>query len=263
MRRWWTTNEENLRVRYKLPHEMGQCPVKALLGVHSSDSCSCECCPGGCTPLTFFLRSLVSREFWDIMPGTPMADTVQTMLVETHETITCHPIRGSMFAGPMGLRSIVWRLVQFIQGAQLNITMEQHLEIVRFLTHGALGIAHTCCRFSEIDICERTNLPTEEVEEINSEQTYLLQLLDDLVVEFEQVSREGRGGLLLGLCDPDEFWRHRWADRMCETLEGLNGNDIGKEERSKASDIGVVWDANPPLQTNWKSSLSTKHRNTS
>ncbi|KAI1126276.1 hypothetical protein F5Y10DRAFT_245271 [Nemania abortiva] len=188
---------------------------KELLSTHVSDNCSCNCTTGGCTPLAMFLRFLAWEYDDQISVWYRCFDNPQAL------------------AGP---------LVRFIQEAQPKFTMEQHLAVVRKMTHEALDITHTCCRFSIINDYESRHLTPEEVEEINSEQIDLLELLDDLVVEFEQISQDDRNGQPLGLCDPDEFWTCHWVKRMNAVLEGLDGNNLNEKERSGANAIGVVWD---------------------
>ncbi len=209
---WWDADFE-----YEPPNiEVVRFLTKELLAVYVSDDCSCHCTSAGCTPLALFLRCLTRDSYGAGRLSWPRR-----------------------LENPQALAS---PLVRFIQEAQPNFTMEQHLAVVKYMTHAALGIAHTCCRFTITHHYESRHLPPEEVEEINSEQTYLLELLDDLVVEFEQISRDDRNGLPLGLGDPEEFWICRWVDRMNAVLEELDGDNVEEKERADANAIGVVWD---------------------
>ncbi|KAI1148212.1 hypothetical protein F4825DRAFT_106855 [Nemania diffusa] len=209
--RWWDAD-----LTCKPPSiEVVRSLTKKLLAVHAADDCLCKCTLDGCTPLTMFLKCL-----------------------NQHYDAT----RGWVWSRLDNPQAIASTLVRFIQEAHPNLTMEQHLIVVRYMTHEALDIVHTCCRFNLFGDCEDQHLASEEVEEINGEQSYLLGLLDDLVVEFEQISRDDRNGMPLGLCDPEEFWTRCWVDRMNAVLEELNGDDIGETERSEAEAIGVVWD---------------------
>lgn len=90
---------------------------------------------------------------------------------------------------------------------------------------------------------------SEEIDEINSEQSSLLSLFADLVDEFKQVAFEDQGGgepLIVG--DAEEFWIRRWFPRITETLDNLDGDDLTQEEISAAEAIGVVWGPQP-IQT--------------
>ncbi|KAI0101008.1 hypothetical protein GGR51DRAFT_530901 [Nemania sp. FL0031] len=211
--KWW---EADLSCDETPDIEVIRFLTKELLSVYASDGCSCHCNAGGCTPLAMFLRFLTRKSRW----GPPQMLTRR-------------------FDNPQTLAS---PLVKFIREAQPNFTMEQHLAVVRYMTHEALDITHTCCRFSITHLYRSRHLPPEEVEEINSEQTYLLELLESLVIEFEQIARGDRDGMPLGLCDPEEFWKRNWVDRMDSVLKELDGDNIENKERSEAIAIGVDWD---------------------
>ncbi|KAI0164867.1 hypothetical protein GGR57DRAFT_514731 [Xylariaceae sp. FL1272] len=88
---------------------------------------------------------------------------------------------------------------------------------------------------------ERRHVNTEEVEEINCEQMFLLKFLDDLLDQFRQISKEELHGLPLWLCDPGEFFIHRWVDRINHVLRTPDGDEIDGKEGPDATAIGVVW----------------------
>ncbi|KAF9772753.1 hypothetical protein IL306_009510 [Fusarium sp. DS 682] len=83
-------------------------------------------------------------------------------------------------------------------------------------------------------------------DELNDEQVYELELLEELLHEFEEE-------LIPILQDPDrgianltDFWKRTWVGRMTEVLDGLEGSDLPDDETRAAEEIGVVWDTPRP-----------------
>ncbi|PMB70677.1 hypothetical protein BM221_003132 [Beauveria bassiana] len=83
-------------------------------------------------------------------------------------------------------------------------------------------------------------------DEVKEEHAYNLELLEELLHEFE---RE----LIAILQDPDpkitnltDFWERIWTGRMTEVQDRLDGSDLRDDERRTAEEIGVVWDKPRP-----------------
>ncbi|KAI0430275.1 hypothetical protein F5Y09DRAFT_356106 [Xylaria sp. FL1042] len=191
--------------------ETRQCKVwivEKWMQVRVSDTCTCPCSPGGCTPLKAFF----DRRGW------------------THER------------DPQQLAQCMSSLQTFL----ISFNREHLIAVLRRVTFDALGLTHACCDFgTELDEYEASVPTPEEADEINSEQNTLVTLFTNLFTELDRVAHEDQGGVPLIVHDPEEFWMRRWLPRITETLDGLDGDDLTKEERSAAEAIGVVWGPRP------------------
>ncbi|KAJ3571170.1 hypothetical protein NPX13_g5471 [Xylaria arbuscula] len=191
--------------------------VEKLMHVRAYDTCSCLCSQAGCTPLKAFLDGLCSRPFSSSLPE----DLAK-----------------------------IW--IQSLEIFQNKLNENDLMLVLRRLTFEALQITHTCCNFNRDynrDYPSRysDSLHTmEEVDEINSEQSFLLATFADLLEELVQIAHEDRGGTHLIVHNPEEFWIHRWLPLVTKTLEELDGDDLTAEERSAGEAIGVVWGPTPP-----------------
>lgn len=124
-------------------------------------------------------------------------------------------------------------------------------EIIRFNTHHKLQLRHTCCKFESlwIDgpppdkeyINEFTDPDTyperlfrftkpepDEVHELRNEDSEGIELLEDLMIEFQ----EKRGDQ-----DCMAFLEGYWTTRMAEVRRAR-----GKVDIEKTREMGVVWD---------------------
>lgn len=92
------------------------------------------------------------------------------------------------------------------------ISEEITRDVIRFLTFDALGLTHTCCRpkpeFSEDLIPFEDG---EEIQEIHDEEREDLQLLEDLLMEFNEYRRKSN-------CSIRDFYFTYWRSRMKEVL---------------------------------------------
>ncbi|TRX95690.1 hypothetical protein FHL15_003244 [Xylaria flabelliformis] len=191
-------------------NETRQWVVEKLVQVRVRDACSsCFCFVGGCTPFKAFFDWCSNLQYHSL---------------------------------PYIVR---WWLCS-IQTFQTSLSEEDSIAALRRMTFDALGISHTCCNFDLVPSKYQESLLTpEEADEINSEQTTLLNLFTDLSIELSRIAYEDRGGAPLIVNDPEEFWMRRWLPRITETLESLEGDDLTEEERSAAEAIGVVWGPQP------------------
>ncbi|KAI1289127.1 hypothetical protein F5Y03DRAFT_388847 [Xylaria venustula] len=190
--------------------------VEKLIQVRTSDTCSCLCSVGGCTPW---------KAFFDSWRGFPSTHTPERLVQQ-------------------------W--MSSLPTLQTSLDEDDLKAALRRMTFDALGLTHTCCDFRE-DLYYQKSLRTpEEVDEINSEQSSLLNILHDLLNELNQIADEDRGGTPLIVDEPEEFWMRRWLPRITETLDKLDGDDLTAEERLAAEAIGVVWGplpASTPIST--------------
>ncbi|RYP03007.1 hypothetical protein DL765_010632 [Monosporascus sp. GIB2] len=143
-------------------------------------------------------------------------------------------------------RNLGRRLAWYIKHFGSDMKVQQHKDSIRFTTFGALNIQHTCCNSNSWHELRRPGYDVEEIQEIEQEQVALLEVLEDLVEEFE--------GKVMDILEQEttetiaalgEFWTGYWCDRMEEVLDDLNGATISDEERLAAESIGVRWDDEP------------------
>ncbi|KAI0111261.1 hypothetical protein GGR51DRAFT_71546 [Nemania sp. FL0031] len=187
--------------------------VQKLFEVQVRDTCSCPCFVGGCTPLKALFDGLFHR--WAL--PSPQEST---------------------------------RYITSFQTLDNTLNEEDFIAVLRRMTFDALQLTHTCCDFTRNMSYPRSypaSLRTpEEVIEIYSEESALLAVFANLLIEFESIAYEDQNGVPLIVSNPEEFWMHRWLHRIMETLDSLDGDDLTEEEKSAAEAIGVVW-GRPPL----------------
>ncbi|KAI0415246.1 hypothetical protein F5X98DRAFT_377021 [Xylaria grammica] len=180
--------------------------VEKLSQVRAQDTCACPCFVGGCTPFKALFN------YW----------------------------RRSGRGTPPELAR--WYM-ESVQPFHDIFTEEDLIAGLRCMTFDALELTHTCCE-SYFDYYEPQPTP-EEVADIHSEQSRVLGLFADLLIELESIAREDRGGVSLIVCDAEEFWMRRWLPRVVELLDSLDGDDLTEEEISAAEAVGVVWGPRP------------------
>ncbi|KAI0551720.1 hypothetical protein F4679DRAFT_537760 [Xylaria curta] len=191
--------------------------IEKLLQVRVSDTCSCQCSMGGCTPFKAFLDC--RRSGADPYP----------VYIRTSE-------------------DRAWMCVNFIKIFQAHLRQDHLIMLVRFLTFDALELTHTCCFFpTDLYSYSGGGHKADDIDEISSEKNAetVLALFADLMSYFEQVAFEDQGGMPLIASDPEEFLIRRWLPRITEALDTLNGSDLTPEEKSAAEAIGVVWGPHP------------------
>ncbi|RYO81601.1 hypothetical protein DL766_000834 [Monosporascus sp. MC13-8B] len=175
-----------------------------VLRVYARDGCRCRCSIGGYSPLLWML--------------------------------------GRMYYDTKAVTSLVARLAWYMEHFGSDMSVQQHKDSVRFITFETLRIQHTCCNPKSSWDWPCPSYDFEEIQEIEEEQAALLEILGDLVAEFEgrvmdileQESTETLAALV-------EFWTGYWCDRIKEVLEDLNSAMISDEERLAAERIGVRW----------------------
>jgi len=104
-------------------------------------------------------------------------------------------------------------------------------EMIRFMTFDRLGIKHTCCQTDWGFIIRLQD--EEEMKEIREEESFRLQLLEDLVDEFKTRYSESREPLM-------DFFKGYWEERMKQVQSELE--PVNEEEIRKIEAIGVVLD---------------------
>lgn len=84
------------------------------------------------------------------------------------------------------------------------------------------------------------------MEKVENEYAHEMELLEDLMGDFERqiiaIYEDSRPGV----SDLINFWDHTWTRRMRKVLDSLEGSDVEDEESRKAEEIGVIWDEPRP-----------------
>ena len=168
--------------------------AKLLCSIFKPDTCSCGCSSRGCHPATMMFKGFGCR-------------------LNTHRNIKHLSLIGQiMHHIPLLDEARCW-----LPG-----------EAIRFFTFDALGIRHTCCYLGEIGFWQEEE---EEREELREEDRFRLQLLEELVAEFEEKYTELEVGLV-------EFFEGYWLQRMTEVLNEPAQAD--EEDIRRLKDIGIV-----------------------
>jgi hypothetical protein len=177
------------------------------------DSCRCRCSPSGCIPFHWFLRgnssSCLSKDYLQEYEADRLGHSSEIMTLFT-------------LLGPV-------------------MTSEQLNAAIRFWTFEALEIRHTCLHgenSAALGGSIRKERSDEEIREILDEDAPLLEILEDLVDEFE--SRYYGERTKDGSSAPN-FWKGYWLTRMREVLRSLNGDVLDEENRLAAEQLGVTW----------------------
>ncbi|UZP32247.1 hypothetical protein NXS19_000063 [Fusarium pseudograminearum] len=82
-------------------------------------------------------------------------------------------------------------------------------------------------------------------DEVEDEE-YKLELLKELLCEFQEELIVVLEGPDLGVTNLTDFWQRTWVGRMSEVLDRLEGSDLPDEERRGAEEVGVIWEKSRP-----------------
>ena len=165
-----------------------------LCSISKLDVCRCGCSSTGCSPITMVFKGYIKFRF-----DKKGIITLVCWLIENHITA--------------------------------QASQRVFAEMIRFMTFDRLGIKHTCC---QTDWGFRIRLQDEEeMKEIREEESFRLQLLEDLVDEFETRYSESRELLM-------DFFKGYWEERMEQVQSELE--PVNEEEIRKIEAIGVVLD---------------------
>lgn len=196
--------------------EGSQAYLRRIFSGNIQDACQCRCSSAGCQAL--------------------------------------HMLFKRMFQKPWRCEGELKELLSFIQPNGMNFN-EMLSEIVRIWTFEKLNLTHTCCQRRRCIFNEENNkfilisfenrglypsygnnerlilvpLESEEIREIYEEEQEDLELLETLLVEFEQRRKE------LGYPSIGEFMAGYWQTRMEEVLSERKPMDY-----DKIRELGVV-----------------------
>lgn len=166
-------------------------PIKIILDV-SCDDCVCACSSQGCLACTMMLKGLQFGAYWD---------------VATREWVTL----------------VTEYLLRFL-GSHKFCPDWLVKEIIRYRTFEDLKLRHTCCRWGPC--FGITKLEPEEQAEIRDEDHEKIELLEGLLLEFEE--NRGTQGVL-------SFLEGYWTTRMDQVLQ-----EQGCVDEDALRELGVV-----------------------
>jgi len=177
------------------PPPLGGCTTwvhqvsSAVLSVRIADNCSCKCSPGGCTPLTYLLKGALGSEIqaFEYKHRQPWKQRTTETSSSLADTLLSQ------------LSRMVADISECLKTLGDNFEVRHHTAALRYATFTALGIPHTCC---EPEFCtNRRGWKPEWMEELEDEHAFELDLLNELLEEFEgqvvtilQGLKQGFGG---------------------------------------------------------------------
>jgi hypothetical protein len=168
---------------------------KYLISISEVDQCQCGCSSNGCYPINLLFKAFCSH-----------------MCVRRNE---------------VGTTEVVHWLEDSIPPRD-DIGLELFSEIIRYYTFEKLGLRHTCCIATGKTIKLRD---PEEILELQEEDRFGLERLEELVQEFETEFNPSTDSL-------KTFLAGYWLERMTELLEAVDSVD--EEEIKQIEEIGVV-----------------------
>jgi len=107
------------------------------------------------------------------------------------------------------------------------------LTTLRYITFLALGIRHTCCHSScSLRMRNFEEFDEEDFEEFREEDSLLVELLEELMEEFETECEFPDADFI-------DFLEGYWKDRMEGVLMEMEESKMTDEQKRKLEDIGV------------------------
>ena len=181
--------------------------LRVLFSDQSRDSCLCACSAGGC------LASTMLQKVWEdghisefMLLWQPKKAEILGKIVQRAKYI-----------------KIVFKSYDSCESWLAN-------EIIRFSTFQMLELRHTCCWYDpyrfNLDDCFTERDP-EEIREIRDEDSEGIELLEELMIEFQ--NKRGDQELIT-------FLESYWTTRMKEVCRKR-----GEVDLEKTREIGVVW----------------------
>ncbi|KAG4264788.1 hypothetical protein FPRO03_00072 [Fusarium proliferatum] len=202
----------------------------AVFEARAVDSCSCQCSPGGCNMLTFILCQLVNETQFEYKPRRYSQDDTTTDIGS-----------GSIWVGENSLLKLIDGFIVYLSHFSFHFQRWHHSATIRFITFAALEIGHSCCRRDNLYRLLEDDIDSDE-NGLGDDQVYKLELLEDLINEFEETMTSVLENPDTGTDELIDFWERTWVERMSEVLDCLEGSDLPEDEKLAAEEIGVVWD---------------------
>jgi hypothetical protein len=176
----------------------------------SKDSCTCQCAMQGCTAISSALR--VSRPTGCV-----------------HQIL----ITGRKITTPLQKRTL-HEIVTYLSGPEHHARI--CCEALRIMTFDALGLTHTCHDWGYChkggDVSIRPSFPSsEDIKNIEYTEVNDIQLLENLMAEFESAWKEWNGEVL-------DFIENYWEVRMEEIMS--EREKPRSDELQRLEEVGVV-----------------------
>ncbi|KAH7219660.1 hypothetical protein DER44DRAFT_761358 [Fusarium oxysporum] len=214
-----------------------------VFAANITDACRCQCSPGGCTMLTFLLRSLIPVYDFEIaqqrlLRGSAIRekDDLGNITINNKNTSEVSVIHENP------LSELVAKFIVYLEQFSCYLEPRHHYATLRYITYTTLGIHHYCC----VDWYSRRRMyedPSDSVEDgLEDDESHTLALLGDLLDEFEENITSILEDPDKGIRDLINFWERTWVGRISEVLYRLEGSDLLDDERRAAEEIGVIWD---------------------
>lgn len=176
-----------------------------------ADSCRCACSIEGCTPFLFLLEAQCGLRF-----GRVIADM-------------------DLIAG------IDFSAIFYDFSTEMMRSL--YLVAMRFVGFITLDLIYTCCDAYGIVEWEEPYRARDQggVDEIQEEESELIEMLDNMVAEFQNMISNISGDSALSQFQ--ECWEDYWTDRVSEILQELVDSRMTEAERQNAELIGVLWES--------------------
>ncbi|KAK8018871.1 hypothetical protein PG991_008061 [Apiospora marii] len=185
--------------------------LSVSLAANLTDSCCCACSTKGCTPFLFLFKGQCGWKNQRII-----ADMRSVADMDFHA---------------------------IFDGLPTEMVRSLYLAAVRFVGFVALDLTHTCCDACAIVKWKEPYRTRDryEVNEIQEEESGLIEVLDNMVAEFQNTIANISGDSALSQFQA--CWESYWTDRVPEILEGLGNHRMSEAERLDAELIGVLWES--------------------
>ncbi|KLO93492.1 Uncharacterized protein LW93_13104 [Fusarium fujikuroi] len=194
------------------------------------DSCRCQCSPDGCNMLTFILGQLIKERQFEYKPRRYSQDDT-----------TLDTGSGTIWVGENSLLKLIDGFITYLSHFSCHFQRWHHFATIRFITFAALDIGHSCCQSRYWDRVSEDDIDSDE-NGLGDDQVYELELLEDLINEFEETMTSALENPDTGTDELIDFWERTWFGRMSKVLDSLEGCDLPEDEKLAAEEIGVVWD---------------------
>lgn len=184
--------------------------LQKIFNNESRDACKCACSFAGCRAINIIVKNGFFN-FIDLQE--PIQSTIRSILIP-------------------------------LAKADDFISETTFTEIIRTLTFNALGLTHTCCRANKKTWFFHLSLipfeDEDDISEIHDEEREDLQLLEDLLSEFEKKRRDKPSSF-------QDFIKVYWLPRMQEVSSERNLSEELSEEESSDEILEPILDFDEEL----------------
>ncbi|SPJ91981.1 uncharacterized protein FTOL_13635 [Fusarium torulosum] len=211
----------------------------AVMPANITDACRCKCSPGGCTPITSLLKGAIKYQDFTYQRRHSREVSVQ----EDGDDLKSNTVDSTDFSHDNAtddrnsLLELIPGFILYLEHFWCHLEVRHHVKALRYITYTAFGIRHSCCHPHSSYVM---------AEDEGEDEEYKLELLEELLREFEEELIVILQGPDLGATNLTDFWQRTWVGRMSEVLGRLEGSDLPDDERRRAEEVGVIWDKPRP-----------------